>query len=63
MIRYYVDGVGHTPIKEQALEAAHIRAKQTGMSVEVAQERPDGKWHSVLVYPDGTMEKTWKELK
>lgn len=64
---YYVKGtgyiVGYTPIKEQAIQAAQIRAKQSGKSVEVVAEYSDGRKRSILVHPDGKIEKLWKALK
>lgn len=63
---YYVKGtgyiVGYTPIKEQAIQAAQIRAKQSRKPVEVVAEFADGRKRSILVHPSGTIEKLWKEM-
>lgn len=61
MIIYQIDGLGTTPIKEQALGAAEKRAAATGAAVLVTAVYPDGKHHSVKVHPDKRIEKLWEK--
>lgn len=53
--------VGKVPIREQARNAAKIRAERTGDPVSVVAELDNGKKREVVFYPDGTVDKIWEK--
>lgn len=53
--------VGKVPLRDQARNAAKMRAKQTGAPVSVISELDTGKKREVVYYPDGTIDKIWEK--
>lgn len=61
-ISYYkVEGIGRTPICQQAIEAAKIKAKETGKPVSVVAYIDNGNTRKLLVTPNGTIDKMWRK--
>lgn len=52
--------IGATPIMEQAVNAAKLRAADTGKDVSVVAHYADAKDREVIYHPDGTNEKIWE---
>ena len=52
--------IGATPIQEQAVKAAHLRAKATGQDVAVEALLDDGSTRKIVVKPDGKVDKVWQ---
>lgn len=51
--------IGQTTIREQAVNAAKVRAQQTGSPVSVIAHMDTGADREVIFNPDGTNEKIW----
>jgi len=51
--------IGETFIKERAVNAARIRAAETGKPVSVTARLEDGRDREVVFNPDGTNERIW----
>lgn len=52
--------VGSTPITEQAVNAAKLRAAETGKNVSVIAHYTDADDREVIFHPDGSNEKIWE---
>lgn len=51
--------IGATPIMDQAINAAKVRAAETGKDVSVIAHYKDADDREVIFHPDGSNEKIW----
>ena len=52
--------IGKTPIREQAVNAAKVRASETGADVSVTALLDDGRKREVIYKPNGSIVKVWE---
>lgn len=52
--------VGKSPIRDQAVNAAKMRAEATGKPVTVTAALDDGRTKEVIYHPDGFIQKIWE---
>lgn len=56
----FADSIGKTPIREQAVNAAKVRASETGADVSVTALLDDGRKREVIYKPNGSVIKVWE---
>ena len=54
--------IGMVAVQEQAVNAAKMRAEQTGNPVSVIAELDNGEVREIVVYPNGNIERDWKNV-
>lgn len=52
--------IGKTPIREQAVNAAKVRASESGVDVSVTALLDDGRKREVIYKPDGSVDRVWQ---
>jgi len=52
--------IGRTPILEQAVNAAKVRASESGVDVSVTALLDDGRKREVIYKPDGSVDRVWQ---
>ena len=52
--------IGNVAVREQAVDAAKIRAVRTGRPVSVVAHIDGGRSREVVYHPDGTVDRIWE---
>lgn len=53
--------IGSTPIREQAINIAKAHASKHNVDINVIATMEDGRTRKIIVKPNGTIEKVWKQ--